>query len=498
MSESFRNCVVLMAAGLALVLVGCKTQESGPVTRPEPTPQLVDLGEVSYDHLRPSNVPLAKVQVLVDSSASMAGFASFEPIFHAIDQGLSYSRDLYFRIHEQRLCSFNESEGIYACQQNLEASRLPKARGYTNLDRAVASSSDFNLSIIITDGVPSGADSGLNRCQGSGVDAGCVADALVGALRAAPGTPKDRIRGVWIVPLIVGYRGLYFAEQKIIPATFDPSRAEESARDTFGTNVSVEHARTGTDGTLIFDYEGPRYLLAIVVADLDVGRAFLQEFYARRAFSNMTELDHPNTYASKGASGPALLPAVEVFPSTLPEQSYGACSQERDARNRIIGGLVNCSISESNHLRLSCGESAETILGLRRNHAAQPMREFLAAPVRFQSMGGTILKGLEVGHQSSGAPAIHLRVSCDGRKPIACGTSESTSTLSTRPDFQAAANAMVTGSTVGASYLNSMSTGTPALEPEKVYGLRDLLQNFYRRQLPEGTAKFATLEICQE
>jgi hypothetical protein len=492
--------LLVLATALGFMLPGCNNRT--PSTAGEiqkAVPQVADLGEVTYDHRRPSTIPNAKVQVLVDSSASMAGFSSFDALLHAIDQGLSYSRDLYFRVDSKRTCSFNQSSGISGCQSRIDGAHIPKATGYTNLDRAVAATSDFDLSVIITDGVPAGADSGgPNHCMGSGVDAGCVADAMAEAVRGAPGTPGERMRGVWIVPLVSPYHGTFFAEQKIALSEFNAVRAEDSVRAALGVNARVTHPRPSSDGTLIFDYEGPRYLLAIVIGDLNVGRAFLQELYARSDFSNIAKLQEPSSYATHSGSGAVLLPAVEVFPSALPEQSYGACQQKRDARHRIVGGLVNCRVSEPNHLRLSCGESAVTMLELGRNVPADAMRIRMIAPVRFGNSGGNIVTGLDIPTGLEGIPRVLLKVSCDGRKRVGCGTTAASTQLTTTPDFQAAANAITSGQTAGAKYAQAMSTRSPASDPGKVYGLGDLLQNFYRRQLPEGTSAFATLEVCQE
>jgi hypothetical protein len=429
----------------------------------------------------------------------MAGFSSFDALLHAIDQGLSYSRDLYFRVESKRTCLFNQSTGISGCQFRIDGAHIAKATGYTNLDRAVDETSAYALSVIITDGVPAGSDSsGPSNCVGSGVDAGCVADALAKAVRGAPGTPSERMRGMWIVPLVSPYQGIFFAEQKIAPTEFDPVKAQDSVSAALGVNARITHPRSSSDGTLIFDYEGPRYLLAIVIGDLNIGRAFLQELYARSDFSRIMKLQDPRSYATHGGSGPVLLPAIEVFPSTLPEQSYSTCHQERDARGRILGGLVNCQVAESNHLRLSCGESALTTLELRRNVPADAMQIRLIAPVRFGSRGGSIVTGLDVPNGSEGIPRVLLKVSCDGRKRVACGTTAASTQLMTTPDFQTAANAITSGQTAGAKYALAMSTRIPASDPEKVYGLGDLLQNFYRRQLPEGASVFATLEVCQE
>src|ERR1700674_773413 len=51
--------------------------------------------EVLYDHKPPQKLRTARVQVLIDSSASMRGFRKSLPaLLHAVDEGLSYSRDV--------------------------------------------------------------------------------------------------------------------------------------------------------------------------------------------------------------------------------------------------------------------------------------------------------------------------------------------------------------------------------------------------------------------
>jgi hypothetical protein len=296
------------------------------------------------------------------------------------------------------------------------------------------------------------------------------------------------------VPIVTPYKGLFFAEQKIAPQDFSVIRAEEAVRTTFGVHARIDHPRSSADETLIFDYDGPRYLLAIIVGDLNIGRAFLQELYARTAFSNIARISDPSAYRG----GTVVLPAIEVFPSTVPDQAYTSCEQEHDVRGRIVGGLVNCRIEKPNDLHLSCGKAAQTQLQVASSSSTDSMHLRLIAPVKFLTSGGQMVRTIDVASTHKLSSPILLGVSCGESTHVSCGSSEAITELATIADFNAAATSIVSGQTIGAKYAQSISTRSPANEPEKVYGLGDLLQNFYRRQLPEGKSTFATLEICQD
>lgn len=306
--------------------------------------------QVLYDHKRPDKPPVLKVQVLVDTSASMKGFKKNLPaLLHAVDEGLSYSRELYFGIQSKRTCFFDQKRAIFACMPRVDGVPIPDASGYTNLDKAVKSAGDYGLSVIFTDGVPSGLSTG-KECVGSGVDAACVSEALSSVLRGAPGTDANRLRGAWIVPIVTMYEGTYFAEQPVDPADFQANVAEAKIREDLGVNARIDNPRKGNDGTLLFDYQGPRILLALVIGEVASSRAYLQELINHANFSLLSTLSEAKSY--KG--GTAILPPVEIFPSTVPPQEYQSCQQTKDQRGRIEGDLVSCAVSSANDFHLSC------------------------------------------------------------------------------------------------------------------------------------------------
>src|SRR5262249_47479717 len=124
-----------------------------------------------------------------------------------------------------------------------------------------------------------------------------------------------------------------------------------------GVNVGIQNPRSGSDGTLQFDYNGPRILLALVIGNVDAGRAFIQEMVVRSdEFSNIRNISDLRDYRG----GTVLLPPIEVFPSVIPPQTYKKCSQQTDDRGRVIGDLINCDAVEANQFVLNCRPKPST------------------------------------------------------------------------------------------------------------------------------------------
>ena len=490
-------------AGLAVGVVSCGPSQqpnskylsnspsatTGPVSR--------GLRQVSYDHSRPDVPPAVRAQVLVDTSASMAGFRKiFPPLLHAVDEGLSYSRGLYFSVEAKRTCFFSQRAGVFGCEPRIDGVAIVPASGYTNLDQAIKSAADHDLTIVFTDGVPSNQSSGKD-CVGSGVDAACVAQALSDAVRGSPGAATNQLRGIWIVPIIAMYQGTYFAEQPVSPNEFDRNAAESNVQNSFGASARIANPRTGSDGTLLFDYAGPRFILAIVIGEAEVSRAFLQEFYNRTEFSDVDSIREPKSYKSKTA----VLPAIEVFPSTVPRQDYRGCQQSVDQRGRIEGDLINCARVAPNRFQLSCrpkpSRASLLLTGAETTHAL-PLTLLAPAKFGFSSHGVATRPMFTPDATGRGMSNLNVEVSCNSKQPIRCGSDESRVELTSMADIESVSRDVSSaGSEIG-RFVLGLSTKVPAMEPHKVYGLADLLENFYKRKLPEAKSTFAALEFCQE
>lgn len=508
-----RSLRLLSIATLLAVLLGCfawctrspektKKEDRGESVSSKGGEQIKDaslLQVVTFDHSRPEKLPRARVEVLVDSSASMAGFRKSLPrLLHAVDQALSYSRDVYFAVESKKTCFFKQDAGIFDCQSGVDGVPIASAAGYTNLDKAIDATADTDLAIIFTDGVPAGRSSG-QACVGSGVDAACVADALSRAIRGAPGTIRGRARGVWLVSILTMHEGLYFTEQPIPVREFDGKDAEEQVRKDMDFVARVQNPRAGSDGNLLFDYVGPRYLLAIVIGDLEVGRPFLQEFFNHTEFSSIGVIHDAKKYV--GGTTSLVRPAVEVFPSNIPPQVYSECRQERNERGQIIGDLVGCvptSQTSQNQFRLSCRpKPSKGSLIVSPTPAPDSLRLGLLAPftMSLAKKGQVSSIGFANAQESL---ELRLEMNCDAKHPVGCGSTAGLVELTSTGDLAAAASAIADEKSPANHYLGVISTRTPAVEPHKVYGLADLLQNFYRRKLPEAQSRFAMLEFCQE
>ena len=109
-----------------------------------------------------------------------------------------------------------------------------------------------------------------------------VAHALRDAMHATidDGTTADW--GLWLMPLIASYDGVFYTEEPM-PGDFQERKVVEQIRADLGVEVEVTNPRTGAGGDLIYQYRGPRALLLVVIARwADVGRAELQALDTQR------------------------------------------------------------------------------------------------------------------------------------------------------------------------------------------------------------------------
>jgi hypothetical protein len=491
-----------IAAILVLVVgIGCSNSRREGDLRSQAVREGTAAGplirEIVYESIRPEKPLQAHVEVLIDSSASMQGFRTgLPPILHSVDEGLSYSKNLYFDVASKKTCFFNQKSGIFGCENRIDGVPIPVAAGYTNLDRAVQIASDRELTIILTDGVPSGLSTGQD-CVGSGVDAGCVAEAMSGAVRGTPGASSNELRGVWMVPIITMYRGLFFAEQPVSPGSYDSRGAEAAVQGAFGVNARIENPHLGSDGTLLFNYSGPRFLLAIVIGDVEAGRAFLQQWYSHLSFSEIVRLGDAKSYEG----GTALLSPFEVFPSSVPAEHFTGCQQTKDQRGRIKGDLINCSRLEENRFKLSCRPKPSLAeLVITSQPQMEGLRLALLAPAKttIHTRGNAQAVQGETGVADTALARLSIQASCGGERRMRCGVDESEVKVSSVPDLALAAREVTDSSSPAGQLLQHLSTRSPASEPHKVYGLADLLENFYRRKLPDSHHAIADLKLCEE
>src|SRR5437868_4285795 len=97
------------------------------------------------------------------------------------------------------------------------------------------------------------------------------------------------------------------------------------------------------------------------------------------------------------------------------------------------------------------------------------------------------------------ARSHHKTIAAAGRVLMReVGSKESRVNLASTADIQSAAEQVSSEKSETGRFVAKFSTTMPAVEPHKVYGLADLLENFYRRKLPEARSTLAGLEFCQE
>jgi hypothetical protein len=455
----------------------------------------VQLAKITYQHKTASTPESVRLLVLVDSSGSMIGFHDSLPsVLGAVDQGISYSRDLYFRLESLRLCLFNQRETIFGCRSTLSPFSAPPARSATNLDVAIRQAKEADLTIVVSDGVPAGRGNS-GDCSSGAVDAGCVARFLHESIDPRPGEPKDTVRGVWVVPFVTIYSGNYFSEQTLLVREFVADKATAMVQNDTSTSAEIRNPRNAGDGTLMYDYLGPRILAAIVIGQPDVARAFIQELYTHAGFRSIATLPDLKSFQR----GVALLPPVELYPGYFPETEWIKCEQERDPRTGRLSGntMGDCQDAGPSKFSVRCGKKdSKAPFVLSSRPAADGLGLFIFPPFLVNSF--PLPLNIEHIEWDLSSTTATVNVRCNADKSVQCGNGNVAAHWTASADYGQAASAAANPQGITSKYVAQMSTDRPAWEPHKIYGFAPLLQNFYKRQLPPTRTTFASLEICQE
>jgi hypothetical protein len=473
-----------------------QAEESGSAV-PLTTSELVRFDLVALEAPAPTQPKTGRTAVFVDASASMEGFApSIPTLLGGIEQAFSAIRDLHLGIEESRACFFSRSRGLFSCRTGFRPATPFAAGGFTNLDHAVREARQYDVTVVLTDGVPASLGGG-GDCS-TGVDGPCVARALIEALETRPGRPKTEASGFWILPLVSIYDGRLFTEQPLSATSFQPETARESVRNETGTSAEVARGFPDSRGDLVFPYRGPRVLMAwILASNADVGRAFVREFYLRAHFSTIERLDSLAGYRG----GIQALPPVEVYPGAVPHLDWKQCDQVLDKNELPIesGGTFDPpSFVQPSTLLVRC--AGKRVQGAFRV-SASPMpagspKIRVLPPLQLSlelSASRFLLKNPE---WEKVGETLKLQLTCEPGWQVRC-SEPVTASWSLLPQYKSAADDVAANASPSARYVSSLSTKSPAQKPHAVYGLSELLESFYRRQLAEHQQALATLKFCQ-
>lgn len=442
-----------------------------------------------------------KIQFLVDDSGSMRGISpNLAKLVVWSEQASSYFRQVGISPAGGRACYFSSLRPLGACRTDAMDSRSFSGSGDTVLHRAIQSSPAFDLTMIITDGA-SAAGEEAGDCAG-GVDPACVARALTATLLPVPGEPPGVRGGIWMVPLISDFNGTIFTEQ--YGNAEDITDADAAAVGAeMGQVARVSRPRKDRAGRLMYEYEGPRAFLVIILAkDLELGRTFVAALHARRSFAQIQALAEPGQF--RGGIG--ALPAIEAYPGVAPKLEWTQI--KRDNREAICGTVE--ARGKQGNISLTCSSAgSETNL-------------YLESAKRSMTSDCVILRNLpsakvEGGHRQTGPRIVQkwawggsavdptdplrlgLRIRCLSDSTTPCGANAPRAQWDMVFDYgTSAGNLSQNSSEAAAAEVGALSAPSVIKAPHRIFQLRETLEKFYANVAALGKHKerIAAIEFC--
>jgi hypothetical protein len=504
-----RSGLLLAVAALVLIVLfvvaisGPKKPHGGPTDHGSEA-EVVALSEpVPYCPTPLSEVPHGRVQVLIDSSGSMAGVRG--PVLSYLrwlDQSISRLRDSAVIIDELRIARFDRTNGIRASASVAAFSKDYSPSAETTLHEAIRASQKYDLTFIVTDGVAA-AGAGSGDCA-AGVDAACVARALRDAVHAEQTSLIAPQPGVWIVPLWTHHAGIYYTEKPTAVADFDRTSSLQSVHDEIGQDISIANPRPDSHGNLIYDYNGPRGLLLVVIAHSDdLGRRAISALHERMAENNVVAIER----VKDASTSLCAWPAIELYPGYLPPIEWGDLkeSDEKPAK-----GTIDVEFTERRRIALDCprgkDNTAEFILPFRNIQASSrcvsihqlPAFEFgfVAQNPHDQQELASLLTGFERKTTKDGDHFV-LKLACGKGEERPCSNNpiKARWTAQSRYDRSGQSDEHHPSSAHG--LVAAISTTDPVGQPHRIYGLDSLLSIFFdevrqdRKKVP-----LADIEFC--
>ena len=444
-----------------------------------------------------------KAQILVDVSGSMVGFRQALPTLASWGrQAVSQLATNSATLEDFRVCAFSAPLGIGQCSGF--GTQVPswEPRGETNLDQAIREGASFDLTVVITDGVAATGVAGTKGCA-SGVDAACVARALREFVHGEGYSTSAPDRSVHLLPLVADYSGPFFTEKAMPDPVFPGQQIVSTVQADTGIAATVQNPQV-KNGTLVYDYTGPRALVALVLSKSSVlGRDAVQALVASTG-----------TYAIRltdtlRVGGPGLwrLEPMELYPGFLGQVRWNTL-QAPTKRSDVAGTISVRLEADRPLLTVRCsgkpGEGIYTLAGVPETaDRASGCVDIQQVPLFSATVttadpqalvpAQAVLASFKI-EETGPLPAsigenlgIHLR--CPNTTLPACGSGNLelrwTSAISYRKaaDLLALAGSGQPGSGGAAPAVASLvhlTTIDGGAEPHKVYNLRATVEQFLR------------------
>ncbi len=503
-----RGILVAVLTSILGVSTHSCTSSNAPCKLPPPKGSQAPSGLTEVLYCPKPSVSDAKVtaQFLIDDSGSMQGFRAHMPALSVwAEQAASQFRHVGIAPTIGRACYFSAQRPLEECRGGRWDPGAFRGVGDTVLHTAVRSASDYDLTFIITDGASAAGDAS-GDCAG-GVDPACVARSFAATLMPRPGEPPAVKRGIWFIPLIAPFRGPLFTEQYGVPGSVNPSAIAGRIASEMGTVARVSSPRQDAKGLLLYNYEGPRALLVLVLArDVELGRTFLAALETRREFSQIGKLRLPAEYRG----GVAALPAVEVYPGLAPRLEWDRVRPD-DAAAQC--GSVTATAAGKSSVRLDCSPSPSKA-NLYFSASAPPVTSdcivLQSLPVPRPELQDTYGKKIVgpyawLGSQTDPRRPLTLgvQVQCREEWNIPCSSSPARATWIVNHDYRASASALSPASKEATSPVRLVqSLSAPAVldAPHRIFQLSETLEKFYLNAAGMGphSSRVTSIQFCKE
>jgi hypothetical protein len=464
--KNWRPIVVFSLIALLTWFAACTGERAIPLPSPPPAssrPVALQVPASSDIQVQPGNRRPITVQILVDESGSMIGFVNpLRDLEGWLDRSVTRVEAYGFVLKSRNICGFREPSGV-RCSATAPTGRHPS--GGTNLDEAIEAAENADITVIVTDGVAATGSAHVRRCAG-GVDASCVGESLGRyAVRDNGGG------GIWLIPTKLPFSGRLYTERHIPASDFDPDIASKMV----GESVKIGRASNTQSGELVFDYAGPRALLVFVLAkDVVLGRAYV---------AAMQDISAMEGFSRDRSGAKRVVGTFELFPGYVTPRKWTALRVSDEFPNVSHDATLD---ERTQTVTFTCGVQG------------QPEGEWIAASVPADASGiavipvesipimtGTLqIEGSELSATTlaTDGSRIMLRMSCSSRIPE-CG----------KP---AAVRISATRTAPDSSKFVELSTNTPERQPDKAFGLTDVIRSFYQRVGPMRPLPVAEMKVC--
>jgi hypothetical protein len=320
----------------------------------------------------------------------------------------------------------------------------------------------------------------------------------------AAGTP-----GIWMMPLVAQYSGVFYSEEAIAPASFDSKKTEDHVKLQDDMDVRVADPQKGSDGRLSFTYQGPKALVLIVIArSATLGRDAVAALWGEMSAQSVVRL----TQLKQFRGGLAGLQPIEVYPGYLRRLHFEGVERS-DVPAEHSGTLdVAWSPGESlDTLRLDCpangaGQGVYFLTGRPESsaegHGCVPI--LMVPPYSYRlpalhSSDESDLRGMVRGFRhDETATTLRLRLACSGTQQRACDAAIAVRWEAVL-DYRRAADGLVetAADSPALRLVQATSTESPSREPHRIFGFAPILAAFYGANAGDRQRlALATFGVC--